>query len=254
MSSQLSLHATNGIDFCLYVTRIIRNEQHLRENSHRFAWQVGLVKLFDHSSIVFSQSELDEGSLKVHREPQSHVSGFTLLDDKRAEIIKIQPSLSSFKYGFQSLSDGLLEGLNWSNVFIAGGLILGSLLSVDAKQREAFAHSDIDVYIYGLNAVQSNEKIAEIYKVWTGNLPTGTPTGVVRNSRTITFFAKYPLRRVQFVLKLVKDPREVLLNFDLDIASMGWDGKDLWLLPRAVRALESEISHSASYLPMRAVF
>lgn len=207
-----------------FLFRIIRNERHLRENSHRFAWQVGLVKLFDHAGLVFSQSKLGKKWRAVDREPQSHVSGFTFLDDQRDEVVKIQPSLKAFESEFQSLSDGLLKGLNWSNVFVAGGLVLGSLLSVDTEQREAFAHSDIDVYIYGLDAPKANEKIAEIYKVWQGNLPTHTPTGVVRNSRTITFFAKYPLKRVQFVLKLVKDPREVLLNFDLDIASMGWDG------------------------------
>ena len=42
------------------------------------------------------------------------------------------------------------------------------------------------------------------------------------------------------MLKLVASPLEVLLNFDLDVASMGFDGHDLWLLPRAVRALQSE--------------
>lgn len=165
------------------------------------------------------------------------MSGFTFLDDKRAEKIEIQPSLNAFETAFNDLSDNLLKGLNWSNVFVAGGLVLGALLSIDAEKQTAYKHSDIDVYIYGLNALEANKKLDEIYKVWTGN--AGTRTGVVRNTRTITFFATYPTKRVQIVLKLVQSPRDVLLNFDLDIASMGWDGKDLWLLPRAVRALES---------------
>ncbi|KAK7065057.1 hypothetical protein R3P38DRAFT_3420468 [Favolaschia claudopus] len=41
------------------------------------------------------------------------------------------------------------------------------------------------------------------------------------------------------VLKLVRSPRAVLLNFDLDICAMGWDGSDVWMLPRAARALET---------------
>lgn len=50
--------------------------------------------------------------------------------------------------------------------------------------------------------------------------------------------SSYPLKRVQIVLKLVKSTKEVLLNFDLDVCSMGWDGQELWLLPRAARALQ----------------
>ena len=54
------------------------------------------------------------------------------------------------------------------------------------------------------------------------------------------FLANYPVKRIQIVLKLVESPKEVLLNFDLDPCSMGFDGKELWLLPRAARAIQSE--------------
>jgi hypothetical protein len=64
-------------------------------------------------------------------------------------------------------------------------------------------------------------------------------TLAVRNSKTITFYADYPMRRIQIVLKLAKTPRDVLLNFDLDICAMGWDGSNVWMLPRAARAIES---------------
>lgn len=53
--------------------------------------------------------------------------------------------------------------------------------------------------------------------------------------------SKYPARRIQIVLKLVSNPKEVLLNFDLDPCSLGFDGEELWLLPRAARALQSMI-------------
>lgn len=78
--------------------------------------------------------------------------------------------------------------------------------------------------------------IADTYKK---NLPAGAPFLSVRNSQTITLYSAYPVRRVQVVLKLVGSPREVLLNFDLDIVAAAFDGKDVWMLPRCVRALES---------------
>ncbi|KAF8307466.1 hypothetical protein DL93DRAFT_131186 [Clavulina sp. PMI_390] len=205
------------------------------------------VLLYEMPEIEYSTSipgycrtnALTSTAREVTREPQSQISGFTFLDDKRASSIFIQPSLPSFCGAFETISDGLLKGLDWSNVFVAGGIILGTLLSTTPERQKEFIHSDIDVYIYGLSASAANDKIAHIYETWKSNLPPNTPSAVVRNSRTITFFAKYPIKRVQIVMKLVKNPREVLLNFDLDVASMGWDGKELWALPRAVRALET---------------
>ena len=64
----------------------------------------------------------------------------------------------------------------------------------------------------------------------------------MRNSQTITLYSRYPLRRVQIVLKLVSSPREVLLNFDLDVVAAAFDGQQVWMLPRFVRALESKFS------------
>jgi hypothetical protein len=95
------------------------------------------------------------------------------------------------------------------------------------------------VYVYGLGPAAANAKLEHLFSTFRANLPAGTPTLVVRNSKTVTFYSRYPLRRVQVVLKLVKSPKAVLLNFDLDVCAMGWDGIELWMLPRAARALES---------------
>ncbi|KAJ7098262.1 hypothetical protein C8R44DRAFT_357130 [Mycena epipterygia] len=136
------------------------------------------------------------------------------------------------------MSDGLLKNLNWSNLFVAGGIVLGSLLSVDTPDPR-WKSSDIDIYVYGLTPDEANEKIKHLFETFRTNLPAGTPTLVVRNCTTITFYARYPLRRIQIVLKLGESPKSVLLNFDLDVCAMGWDGTTLWMLPRAARALET---------------
>lgn len=179
----------------------------------------------------------------IVREP---VSGYTLLDTKRAPTIHIQPSVAAFAERFEQMSDGLLRGLDWTNICAAGGIILGSLLCVHGVEGVAkpaeWVNSDIDLYVYGLSPIQSNEKIRHIFDVYKRNLPEGAPALIVRNSKTVTFFSKFPLRRIQIVLKLVHSPKEVLLNFDLDVCSLCWDGSELWLLPRACRALESEFS------------
>ncbi|KAJ6532756.1 hypothetical protein DFH09DRAFT_133862 [Mycena vulgaris] len=103
----------------------------------------------------------------------------------------------------------------------------------------AGSSSDIDIYVYGLTPGEANEKIKHLFDTFRANLPAGAPTLVVRNCTTITFYARYPLRRIQIVLKLAESPKSVLLNFDLDVCAMGWDGTTLWMLPRAARALET---------------
>jgi hypothetical protein len=137
-----------------------------------------------------------------------------------------------------------LKNLDWSNVFVAGGIVLGTLLSVDTadgqlRRDPRWASSDIDVYIFGLSPKEANEKVKHLFDTFCANLPPNAPKLVVRNSTTITFYSQYPLRRIQVVLKLVESPKTVLLNFDLDICAMGWDGSALWMLPRTARALES---------------
>ncbi|KAF9514958.1 hypothetical protein BS47DRAFT_1392049 [Hydnum rufescens UP504] len=217
---------------------ILRNERWLRD--HKIAdWSVGFVKWSAHSDAVFPMSINSATARNIKR---TALSGRTILDEKRPEAIQVQPSVDAFRRVFHSLTGGLLDGMDWSNIFVAGGMVLSALSCIDPiTQAGRYTSSDIDMYIYGLGPVEANAKISHIFDVWKSNLPEDAKdkTLVVRNSRTITFFSNYPIKRVQIILKLVDSPKEVLLNFDLDICAMGWDGKEVWLLPRAARALET---------------
>lgn len=116
------------------------------------------------------------------------LSGLTLLDYNKPPTLNIQPSLRSFIRAFDVLTQGLLDGLDWDHVFVAGGMALAALLSTnivaDASKWEA---SDIDLFIYGLDPSEANDKIEQIYNVWVSNLPLGAGTRILRNARTITF-------------------------------------------------------------------
>ncbi|KAJ7322950.1 hypothetical protein DFH08DRAFT_354212 [Mycena albidolilacea] len=219
---------------------ILLNEKWLRDG--RAEWQQhGLVTLNDADS-VFPNSTATLSGRTITR-PDGSLPGFEILCGAREPSITIQPSVDAFKRTFEHMSDGLLKNLNWSNVFVAGGIVLGTLLSVDTADGQLhrdprWSSSDIDVYIYGLSPTEANEKVGHIFDTFCANLPPGSQTLVVRNCSTITFYAQYPLRRIQIVLKLVESPKTVLLNFDLDICAMGWDGATLWMLPRTARALE----------------
>ncbi|KAJ7079657.1 hypothetical protein C8R43DRAFT_1118947 [Mycena crocata] len=216
---------------------ILSNEKWMRDND---GVQHGLVKL-SQAEILFPDSILTPLGRTITR-PTS-LPGFEIMCDARQGQITIQPSTESFRQAFEQMSDGLLRNLNWKNVIVAGGIMLGTLVSValpgDGDIPKLWASSDIDMYIHGLSAAEATCKINHVYDTFRSNLPAGTGTLAVKNSKTITFYAQYPLRRIQLVLKLVRSPKDVLLNFDIDICAMGWDGTDVLMLPRAARALET---------------
>lgn len=120
-------------------------------------------------------------------------------------------------------------------------MALNVLLCTDPSLDSTFASSDLDLYIYGLRPAQANAKMAHIYTVWSTNIGAGSVAAgmCVRNSKTLNFLGRFPQRRVQIVLKIVANPAEVLLNFDLDPCAIGFDGARVVMLPRAARALET---------------
>ncbi|KAJ7110779.1 hypothetical protein C8R43DRAFT_1243019 [Mycena crocata] len=222
---------------------ILSHEKYLGD-SERLGddWHRGLITLADSDAVFPSSTKTDRARTIVR---PTTFPGYSVLDSARAPKIDIQPSTAAFKRTFDALSDGLLKNLDWSNIIVAGGIVLGTLLSLDGAPSEIaaqWAPSDIDVYVYGLDPKAANAKLQHLFETFKANLPAGTPALVVRNAKTVTFYARYPLRRVQVVLKLVRSPRAVLLNFDLDVCAMGWDGSELWMLPRAARALETGYS------------
>jgi hypothetical protein len=220
---------------------ILQNEDVLRRRLHNPSthWTIGLVAL-DQCQYVFENSSVNDDYREITR---SSLDGFLCLNQKRSPSIRIQPSDAKYREAFARQTYGQLNGLDWSNVFIAGGIAFASLLDVGADDvsnlAEEWKSSDIDIYVYGLRPHECNKKIKHIFSIFKKNLPPDAPMTVVKNSKTVSFLSSYPHRRFQIILKLVQNPAEVLLNFDLDICSMGYDGTTLWMLPRAARALES---------------
>jgi hypothetical protein len=60
---------------------------------------------------------------------------------------------------------------------------------------------------------------------------------VIRTSRAVTILNTYPFRHVQIILRLYKSPAEVLLGFDIDACTFGFDGQKVWATERGRRAL-----------------
>ncbi|KAJ7190054.1 hypothetical protein GGX14DRAFT_408309 [Mycena pura] len=241
LESQMDDQIDNWYISPLTSPRILAFEKQLvRTTDYYSDWRFGLVNLED-AEAMFPDSTVDTGARVITR--PAMFPGFHVLGALRYLRLCIQPSATLFKLQFNKMTGGLLKYLNWRNVIVAGGIVLGALHAVHRLSpvtEEQWVTSDIDIYVYGLDSKTATEKIDHIFNVYGSNIPGSAQVLVVRNSKTITFYSQYPTRRLQIVLKLVKSPKDVLLNFDLDICAMGWDGSELWMLPRAARALESK--------------
>lgn len=216
---------------------ILRNERYIRSRgeveNQDGKYLVGLSELY---TAVEACPEGPNRMVFTRMDPPK--GGLELLDERRDRVVYMQLNDRIFTEAFENITGGMLRGLDWANVLAAGGKVLGTLC-----MAENVAEADVDLYIYGLNAEQANQKVRHIYQIWSDNLPVDTPEKwVVKNPKTINFLASYPYCRVQIVLKLVSSPTDALLNFDLDVCAVGFDGSRVLMLPRCARAIETGYS------------
>ncbi|KAI9782631.1 MAG: hypothetical protein M1835_004006 [Candelina submexicana] len=228
---------------------ILANEQYLRSQGP-LRQSEGLVRLNDLANLLDGQHSSPTGdspgvsSHIVFRRQEVPKGGLELLGKQSNWFFWVQSSITGYVSAFNSITNNILDGLNWDNVFVAGDIVLTALVHGTPSEREDRQAKDwgIDIYIYGLGPNEANEKIREIYRVWESNLPTYTQRLVVKNRKTIIFLADYPTRRIQIILKLAPSPLQVLFPIDQDERALGFDGKDVLMLPRCVRTLETGYS------------
>lgn len=225
---------------------ILANERYVRSRGEANRDNRYLVGLEQLSSVLLRAPESDIDDIKVRfvrKEPPK--GGFEFLDAYRERIMHITPDDASFVRTFERITKGALKGLDWSNVLVAGGMALTTLVHIDpSKDDECDVRDcDIDLYLYGLTPDEANRKLEEIYDVWSRNLPpTNQQKLVVKNAKTFNLLPSYPNRRIQIILRLLSSPTQILLNFDLDACAIGFDGSRVLMLPRFARAVETGYS------------
>lgn len=144
-------------------------------------------------------------------------------------------SLEDFETRFHRFSCNQLRDINWNNLVVAGGAVLDSL-NVDKHESKG----DIDMFIYGLDEQEANNKLIEIYNTIKRNNPHTTIC--FRSANTVTIVSEYPFRHMQIILRLYKSPAEILMGFDVDSCSVAYDGKDVWATPRCYYSLVTRVN------------
>ena len=148
---------------------VSRNERHL--NSYTFSNQDEhyLFTLHNFLAIVFATAQIRSESWEmiiIHS--NSSRDDLKILGELRSDVLKLQESNASFVNIFERLIENLLRELNWSNVIVVEDMILITLLHTNFSRDHIshVLHSDLDIYLYELNAEKVNVKMMKIYNVW----------------------------------------------------------------------------------------
>ncbi|OTB10039.1 hypothetical protein K445DRAFT_27965 [Daldinia sp. EC12] len=181
-----------------------------------------------------------------------------LQDHQREEnnSLAIVESLEKYQCNFDGFTRGILAGLDWSNIVVAGSSALLPLLSrrkdVDIegdpaveKPAETYyqitaSTSDIDIFLYGIDDEEAAvRRIVEVENVIRKNQNLFPNKALaLRSENAITFIApKWPFRHVQVILRLYKSISEILTGFDVDCSCVAFDGKQVYTNPRGVAAI-----------------
>ncbi|KAJ3108241.1 hypothetical protein HDU97_001775 [Phlyctochytrium planicorne] len=196
---------------------------------------------------VFSQSKSIFSTLPVLAEEEAMPKVLAVENkNRRAPGTPAVLGKEDFMANWRLFTNNSLQYLDWSNVFAAGGSVLSCLLPMpetaiktlmDRREylQTQFAASDIDLFIYGLNEDEARQKMIEIFDA----IVAANPHEVLafRTPNAISIVSQYPFRHIQIVLRLYKSPAEVLAGFDVDVCTVGFDGKDVWSTRRGHFAL-----------------
>ncbi|KAJ3254576.1 Protein mono-ADP-ribosyltransferase parp4 [Boothiomyces macroporosus] len=148
-----------------------------------------------------------------------------------------------FRKQWYHITGGVFENVDLSNLFFAGGAVLAALQPFDSTKdineqmiERGYYNSDIDIFVHGIeDTVVATERI----KKFCEDIQTKTGNNLlfVRNRNSLTIVREFPLRQIQVIFRLYHSPSEVLLGFDIDCCCVGYDGKEVYGIPRFFGAI-----------------
>ena len=220
---------------------VLHNERYIRRLKDIDQKNKYIVSLEDFCNTLSIASH-DAGSMEFYRKNPPK-GGLEVLDAKRKTIINVLCTEAGFRSHFERLTNRVLRGLDWSNVVVAGGVALATLLQVSSTSYDTdFKSPKIKIYLHGVSADEANRKVEEIHDTWARNLPPDAPKLVVKSAKAIDLISEHPNRPIRIALKLYSSAIDILLDSDLDACAVGFDGSRVLMLPRCARAIETGYS------------
>ncbi|KDR65544.1 hypothetical protein GALMADRAFT_148613 [Galerina marginata CBS 339.88] len=238
----LSLSAGQRLDPILQ--RAVNHEEYLRK---LFATDRGHCDLVDPFVGLFDAFAQKSDVWKIigrpsdERHDEHFIFPLSPLLRKKPGTLAIVPTIYEFERNWNLFTHSILSNISWNNIIAAGGSVLASLEPFEGnpsnEQRSehyqsTFATSDIDLFIWGLDANQAKAKMVEIYQAICTTVPLKVIC--VRKPNVVSIHTLFPARHVQIILRLYRSPAEVLAGFDIDSCCFAYDGCRLWTCPRGL--------------------
>ncbi|KZV73630.1 ankyrin [Peniophora sp. CONT] len=242
----LSRLATDGLDTALtpaleYEAELRRLFARDRSNKLLADPHVGLVDVFNSDCDVLATQA------RATSDDSEHI--FALPADQRRPTGSpaLVQSLEVFQRNWSVFTEGALSQVDWSNVVVAGGAVQACLAPLpegadDSRKAlrkrfhegEAYAASDVDLFLYGLDQTQAERKIQQIFDAIRDAVPWDVTA--VRTAHALSIHSQYPYRPIQIVLRLYASPAEVLAGFDVDCCAVAYTPGKVLASPRALAA------------------
>ncbi|KAG2379138.1 hypothetical protein C9374_007776 [Naegleria lovaniensis] len=105
------------------------------------------------------------------------------------------------------------------------------------SNSKMWQNSDVDLFLYGLTEHQAEAKIVYLYQLFKKNLEQAAPFLDGYYIGKLSHLFSYTIRPIQIILRLYKSPTEILCGFDIPCCCVGFDGNQVYCLPRAVVSL-----------------
>jgi len=215
------------------------NKNILKVDSNDDQVETKYRQMFANSSNDSVLKDLYLHTQKIFSNTYQHKATSVSVDDLFNDVATKNPMIRTSQYEFdnqwKTFTSSLFDGFNWKNVFVAGGSVLGCTL---ADRSGKFEDSDIDLFLYALDEYAAKSKLEEIQSFLKSKVPG---LKVARTKYAITFILGKQ-RNVQVVLRIYKSPAEVLMGFDIDCCAIGYNGSDVYALPRAIDSIKNSLN------------
>jgi len=154
---------------------------------------------------------------------------------------------SNFNREHANVLHRLQDILAQEPVLIAGGSVLQALTSGPGLSSFWGTYeSDLDLFLYANSPEEANRISQRIFYALAVDHERWV---IVRSSGVITMhrwqdadWKSTVEQKVQIVLRLYESPAEVLVGFDCDCCCCGYDGNEVWVTPRAILAIRSNVN------------
>nr|GAT44977.1 predicted protein [Mycena chlorophos] len=204
----------------------------------------GLNTLRDMSIICpYSLVDVARDVIVIHR--PEHFPGICLFDVHRAPSVSIARDDRAFRNRFNQLTFNVLRYFSFDHCVVAGGAAASALFVPDihftpAAHAEAYGNMDIDVFFHGCSISQALEVIREIELTVQASIGAGKAMHISTTQSAITITPPRPFPRVQCILRIYSSVEQILNGFDLGVAGIAWDNRQLRIHDRAAHDIHSK--------------